>query len=579
MSIKIEEKEEQDYINKNNSKKDIIDKENERIFINLSKINNNHNHISQKEKKIYKKEENIHSEELIKLTNNLNELFKKEDIMKNEIITLEKIKLNLEESIKQLKLRKKDEMNKLQGIKEKIEKEKSFLIEEQRKINKEKLKLQNEKEKAENAKKEINELELEFQKYYKRLKQEEEKFKNEKEIFNNSKSLLLKNEIKEKKVFQGNLKICKELNFNSKFPKEEINKRNKNQMKNEVNNKKNNNENNTNEEKTPCPKGLKNIGLSCYINSLLQCLFYIKKFRKYFIKEKDNFEGQPVCKALSKIMCGLKDNDKYFTTSEFKKIMGERNDLFSGIKAGDSKDLYLNLIDLILNELSIKNDKNNLMEFNKDEYKTNESEEIKMFLKIKKEIDENIINNLFIGFYEIIYKCTNLTNHCSISFNTESFILFNLEKISNYFNNNELNIEDCFEYNFNKRYSSSFYCNYCKKIEENMAEDKIYIPPKILVIILDRGKGKLFKGKVIFDNNLDLNNYIVDKNYQYNSNYTLICVLSHSGPSSSRGHYTSSCLTDNGKCYYFSDDFVKEIDNPLVYDGEPYLLFYKRNKT
>ena len=72
MSIKIEEKEEQDYINKNNSKKDIIDKENERIFINLSKINNNHNHISQKEKKIYKKEENIHSEELIKLTNNLN---------------------------------------------------------------------------------------------------------------------------------------------------------------------------------------------------------------------------------------------------------------------------------------------------------------------------------------------------------------------------------------------------------------------------------------------------------------------------------------------------------------------------
>ena len=31
------------------------------------------------------------------------------------------------------------------------------------------------------------------------------------------------------------------------------------------------------------PKGLKNYGYNCYMNSLLQCLFYIQEFINYFI--------------------------------------------------------------------------------------------------------------------------------------------------------------------------------------------------------------------------------------------------------------------------------------------------------
>jgi hypothetical protein len=34
------------------------------------------------------------------------------------------------------------------------------------------------------------------------------------------------------------------------------------------------------------PKGLYNLGLSCYMNSLLQCLYHIKELRDFFIKEK-----------------------------------------------------------------------------------------------------------------------------------------------------------------------------------------------------------------------------------------------------------------------------------------------------
>ena len=38
---------------------------------------------------------------------------------------------------------------------------------------------------------------------------------------------------------------------------------------------------------------------------------------------------------------------------EFKEIMRKKNNLFFGNKGGDAKDLFFNLIDLILSELLI----------------------------------------------------------------------------------------------------------------------------------------------------------------------------------------------------------------------------------
>ena len=106
------------------------------------------------------------------------------------------------------------------------------------------------------------------------------------------------------------------------------------------------------------PKGLYNLGLSCYMNSLLQCLFYIQELRIFFISKKDEFrEDQPVCKALSEVMYGLKYCYKeYFEPKQFKKVMGNKNSLFSGVKAGDAKDLFFNLIDSLLNETLKEND-------------------------------------------------------------------------------------------------------------------------------------------------------------------------------------------------------------------------------
>ena len=329
-----------------------------------------------------------------------------------------------------------------------------------------------------------------------------------------------------------------------------------------------------NENNDRKPKGLLNLGLNCYMNSLLQCLYYIKELREFFIEEKDKFkEDQKICKAFAEIMNGLKNDVKdYFEPREFKRIMGEANSLFLGCKAADVKDLFFNLIDIFLSELSNDNDNDNKSIYSIVSFSLKKN----IFEQNLKDIDQdNIINKLFIGYYETIYYCSQKRTNI-YSFQADSFIIFDLGKIQTYFGTDKLSIESCFKYYYREQENSSFYCKKCRKTHNGKANEKIYRPPKILVLILDRGHGKTFKGEVEIKIELDLKNLIDEEKYDYSSLYELICVSTHEGESSSNGHYTARCLADNNKYYYFSDKDVKEINKDNLFKNEPYLLFYKQ---
>ena len=264
------------------------------------------------------------------------------------------------------------------------------------------------------------------------------------------------------------------------------------------------------------PKGLYNLGLNCYMNSLLQCLFYIKELREYFIKTKDIFdeEEQPICKAFADVMYGLKndenDEQEYCAPIIFKKLIRSKNILFDEWKAGDVKDLFFNLIDLLLNELSKEKEYDNSNSIGPDY-----SSLIQMFNESKNEIayNNNIINQLFIGYYYTMYDCLQQEKK-TYSFQTESYLLFELEKIQHYYNKINLSLDLLFTYYIREQENSSFYCQYCKTTHLGEASEKIYRPPKILVIILDRGHGKTFKGNIEIKKSLDLESFITEENYE-----------------------------------------------------------------
>ena len=327
------------------------------------------------------------------------------------------------------------------------------------------------------------------------------------------------------------------------------------------------------------PKGLKNFGLRCYMNSLLQCFYYIPELRTYFITNKDTFnDKQPVCQALAESINGIKNEKKdYYEPNSLKEAIKNLNKLFEDNKACDVKDLFINIIDALLSEFNINNSVNDI----NDENEINEDNLGKtvQFESVEKLLDKNIINELFSGYYITSTTCKEKTkNKVYYSFQNESFISFDLRRV--YKNcKNDLTIDSCFK-EYYKPKKSEYYCPQCKKAHLMESQEKLYKPPKILAILLDRGRGKTFTEKFIFNSEiLDLTKYIDQRNIKdEDCLYYLVAVSTHSGSSSASGHYTACCLADDKEYYYFSDIFVKKIKLSEIYDNEPYLLFYRRTE-
>ena len=87
------------------------------------------------------------------------------------------------------------------------------------------------------------------------------------------------------------------------------------------------------------PKGLENFNLNCYMNSLLQCLFYLKDFRKFFLE--NNFEkNQLICQAMKDVMIGLNtyDGKSYYSPRKMKNEI-KKDNIFKDGEGSDVTDL------------------------------------------------------------------------------------------------------------------------------------------------------------------------------------------------------------------------------------------------
>ena len=323
------------------------------------------------------------------------------------------------------------------------------------------------------------------------------------------------------------------------------------------------------------PKGLINFASNCYLNSLLQCFYYIKDFRNFFLNEVFN----DICTmslALKDIMYNLNvidGNNSY----KALKIKNEINDeeIFEDGKPADVTDLLDYIFDKIMEESIVENSSDKSII-----YETDVNDKIKMFEDCYKDVDfKIIINKLFVGFYEREFKCSQ--GHIYYAFQNEYKITFPLEQINNSIknkNNNYMNIYDCFDYYERKQNDDQMQdCNICGN--KCVLTEKIFRTPNILILILDRGKNKKFKKQIDFYEYIDLKKYIDDKKYEFPTKYRLIGVSTHLGNTGQYGHYISFCLCDDNKYYCFNDSSVNKIDNKVkhkFYEGSPYILFYQR---
>ena len=144
----------------------------------------------------------------------------------------------------------------------------------------------------------------------------------------------------------------------------------------------------------------------------------------------------------------------------------------------------------------------------------------KLYNEIKTEIKSNYIHSI-LDIYNIIkYECPNHNkNEDKKTYSIESdYFLFKkiMEKKVN--RNSSISIKECFDHIQKERYNNEFFCDCCRKIVKGKSNEKIFLPPNILTIILNRGHGKTFKGKVEIDTLLNISDYI-DINGKIINNY------------------------------------------------------------
>ena len=192
----------------------------------------------------------------------------------------------------------------------------------------------------------------------------------------------------------------------------------------------------------------------------------------------------------------------------------------------------------------------------------------------------------------ICYGCKRI-KYSFQTFNLINFILKKVkdDKIKSFGQNNYngIDIFDAFESDRKLEQllgDNMIYCNFCNSLRNGAHKQNIYGMPKVLIIILNRGKNNVdFNEKFEFYETLDFSkgDYLINKKSFHR--FFLCGIITHLGKSGSDGHFIAYCrnhVDDPFLCYNDAmvskaslyDAMETKISNNDSEKKTPYVLFY-----
>ncbi|XP_030572237.1 ubiquitin carboxyl-terminal hydrolase 8 isoform X1 [Drosophila novamexicana] len=323
--------------------------------------------------------------------------------------------------------------------------------------------------------------------------------------------------------------------------------------------------------------GLKNLGNTCYMNSILQCLsntpqlmeFCISDKYKNYISRRNKTNGQVIEEVAALIKELWNGQYKCVASRDLRYVVGQYQKIFRGVDQQDSHEFLTILMDWLHSDLQTLR-----VPRKRDIISAAE----KAWLEFTKS-QESIIQHLFYGQIKSTVKCVTCTKE---SATYECFSNLSLELPANA---NFCYLHQCMDMYFSGEKIHGWNCPNCKTKRDAIKKLDISKLPPVLVVHLKRfyadpsNAGAYIKKQNYLQfplENLEMKPYTarVESRAVTPKTYQLYAVSNHYGTMEG-GHYTAFCKSAHyGRWYKFDDQVVSPLDTSNVVSSAAYILFY-----
>nr|XP_056722057.1 inactive ubiquitin carboxyl-terminal hydrolase 50 [Euleptes europaea] len=314
--------------------------------------------------------------------------------------------------------------------------------------------------------------------------------------------------------------------------------------------------------------GLRNLGNTCYMNAVIQCLCSVSPLVEYFLSGKyttslDKENGE-IATAFAYLMNDMWLGDFNCVSPEvFRLVIGERYPAFLKKTQQDAQEFLI----YVLNELHEA--------LKKSSKRRNQGTTSTAWESRPSVTESSIITRLFEGhlsYYIMCLECQTTT------YKNEIFTVLSLPIPYE----TECSLEECLECFFQQdmlTWNNQITCSSCGTKQDAAVKASIAKAPRVVIFHLKRfdcqgSYKKKLKTDIYYPlNNLDLSPYIYPL-FRKNPKYSLFAVVNHFGDLDG-GHYTAFCKhTGSQNWYNFDDSRISEISESALQTPAAYLLFY-----
>ncbi|ORX87301.1 cysteine proteinase [Anaeromyces robustus] len=332
--------------------------------------------------------------------------------------------------------------------------------------------------------------------------------------------------------------------------------------------------------------GLRNLGNTCYMNSILQCLNATTDLTRFFLNgrfKNDINEGNTLgtggklAKEYNRFLYTIwNEHLPVVSPTNIKEVISNFNNEFKGTEQHDSQEFLSCILDGLHEDLNLARKKSKSEidiirkrhnEEEKDEERNNYPLTVLQANAWKRYIDFNysVIVNTFQGQYMSTLKCSRC-GKSSTTFNSLMYLSVPIPE-------NATNLYHCLDKYIEKEYlkgNDAWSCPKCKVKVEATKQLLLSRLPKIMLIHLKRFyfqgpfRDKITKSINFPLKNLDLSKYTFSFDFNKHFRYNLFAISNHYGTLSG-GHYTAFVkdkISDNWVS--FDDSRISDISESKI---------------